>query len=553
MYLAEQYIKDVLDNPINHCKYVKQCVNRHLSDLDKSLKNEDYPFYFDQEAAEFVIDFFVFLKHSKGEWAGQSFKLEPWQQFFLWCVFGWKKKSDNNRRFRIIYLEVPRKNGKSTLIAGSGLFALTADGEQGAEIYSAATKRDQAIITHSEATRMVKASPDLRKIITVYKNNLNIEDTASKFEPLGADADTLDGLNPHVCLIDEVHAHKSRALWDVLETAIGSRQQPLLIGITTAGYDRQSLCWELHEHTAKVLEKRIVDDSFWGVIYTIDEEDNWEDESCWKKANPNLEVSVKLDDMRHLASQAKQMPSKLNSFLRLKLNVWTQSETKWLRQDVWEANGGTIDYSYLKNRRCYGGLDLSSTTDITAWILVFPPERENEKYVILPKFFIPEENIEDRVKRDRVSYDVWLREGYVIATPGRSVNYDYVLKQIYDDVGIYDFKEIAFDRWGSRDIARKLEEDGFTMIDFGQGFQSMSPAMKDLERYLLEKKINHGNNPVLTWMSSNVVIKSDPAENIKPDKDKSTERIDGIVALIMAFSRALLCGTDSNYYEVKVL
>jgi len=442
------------------------------------------------------------------------------------------------------------------MAAGVGLYLLLADGEPGAEIYSAATKRDQARLSHAEATRMAKASGPIRQMVRVFKDNIHIPDTASKFEPLGADSDTMDGLNVHAALVDEVHAHKTRDTWDVLETGTGARRQPLMFAITTAGFDRQSLCWQLHEYTEKVLDGIIEDDTFFGVIYGIDEEDDWQDERVWIKANPNLGVSKKLDDLRRKAMRAREMPAALNAFLRLELDVWTQSETKWMNMEHWRLCGQAVDAQGLRGRVCYAGLDLSSTTDITALLLVFPPEVDDDLVQVLCRFWIPEESMHERVHRDRVPYDVWVRQGYITATPGNVVDYAYVLAQIDEDMQAYGLDEIAFDRWGATKIQTDLTELGGPdfMVQFGQGFASMSGPMKELEKLVLQHRLAHGNNPVLTWMADNLVAREDPAGNIKPDKEKSREKIDGMVALIMGLDRALRhTGGGRSVYEDRGL
>jgi phage terminase large subunit-like protein len=532
-----RYIDDVLNGRRTCGRWEQAMVRRHIDDLEHGA---DRGLRFDERLAARACAFFPrFLRHSKGEWAGYPLHLEPWQQFIIWSLFGWLR-DDGARRFRTAYMEVARKNGKTTLAAGIGLYLLDADGEPGAEVYTAATKRDQARIAHGEATRMVKASPLLRRRIRVYRDNLHVVETASKFEPLGRDADSMDGLNVHGAIVDEIHAHRTRDVWDVLDTATGSRRQPLIVGITTAGFDRQSLCWELHEYTEKVLDGALQDDSWFGAIYAIDDADNDPfDESIWPKANPNLGVSVKLDDMRRLAMKAREMPSALNSFLRLRLNRWTQAESSWINMDVWRENAAPVDADALKGRTCYGGLDLSSTTDITAFVLVFPPTGAGDRYHVLCRFWIPEDSMRERSLRDRVPYDAWVRDGYITATPGNVIDYDYVLAQIDEDAQRYDIAEIAFDRWGATRIVQDLEDAGMAVVQFGQGFSSMSSPTKELERLLLARKLAHGGNPVLSWMAGNVVVREDPAGNIKPDKGRSSEKIDGIVALIMALDRAL--------------
>jgi len=550
-FTAEQYIDDVLSGRQAACKWVRLMCARHLQDLETGPERG---FSFDARAAQVVIAFFALLKHSKGEWAGRTIQLEPWQQALLWILFGWKR-ADGTRRFRTAYVEVARKNGKSTIGAGLGLYLLLADGEPGAEVYSAATKRDQARITHAEATRMAKASGQIRREVNIVRDNIHIVDTASKFEPLGADSDTMDGLNVHAAIVDELHAHKTRDTWDVLETATGSRRQPMMFAITTAGYDRQSLCFQEHEYAEKVLEGLIEDDAFFAVIYTLDEDDDWRDETCWVKANPNLGVSKKWDDMRVKARRAGEMPAALNAFLRLELDIWTQSETKWVDIEHWKACGTAVDPNGLQGRTCYGGLDLSSTTDVSAFVLVFPPQHEADDYQALCRFFIPEDAMVERSRRDRVPYDAWVRQGYVTATPGNVIDYAWILDQIDQDAQMYDLKEIAFDRWGASRIQTQLMEMGGEdfLVQFGQGFRSMSPPMKELEKLILSEKVTHGNNPVLNWMADNLVARQDPAGNIKPDKEKSREKIDGMVALIMALDRALRHERSGSVYEGRGL
>ena len=545
---ADSYIEDVMSGRVIACHWLKQACQRQLDDLEHGAARG---LHFDRDEAEHVLKFFTILKHSKGEWADKPIELEPWQQFLLWTLFGWRR-DDGTRRFRTAYIEVARKNGKSTIGAGVGLYLLAADGEPGAEIYSAATKRDQARITHLEAVRMVKASPMLKRRIRTFRDNLNIEGTASKFEPLGADSDTMDGLNIHGAIVDEIHAHKTREVWDKIDTGTGARRQPLMFGITTAGYDRQSLCWTLNEYAKKILDRVVDDDSFFGMIFTLDDGDDWQDESTWIKSNPNLNVSKKLDDLRRKAERAKEMPSAQNSFLRLELNVWTQSETKWMPIEHWRECGLPLDYSKLAGRTCYAGLDLSSTSDLTACSLVFPPMAGEDVYLVLSRFWIPEDNLQKRVHDDRVPYDVWLRGGFLESTPGNVVDYNFIFEQIERDAKEYKIAEIAFDRWGAARVANELQAKGLVMVAFGQGFASMSPPMKELERLVMSHKLAHGNNPVLNWMADNVVANIDAAGNIKPDKEKSREKIDGIVSLIMGLDRAMRNnGSTMSVYETR--
>ena len=563
---AEGYVEGVLGGDVVACKWVRFACERHRT---MQAQAEELGIYFDNNAAKVVIAFFSLLRHSKGEWAGMPLRLEPWQQFILWMVFGWKraeherwiKKLPNGlventahtRLFRTVYLEVARKNGKSTLGAGLGLYLLLADGEPGAEVYTAATKKDQAKITHGEATRMAKSSALVRREVEIVKNNIHVVETNSKYEPLGADSDTMDGLNVHGAIVDELHAHKTRAVWDVLDTATGSRRQPLMMAITTSGYDRNSVCWYEHEYTEKVLEGSLTDWEYFGIIYTLDEGDEWDDEAVWGKANPNLGVSKKYFDMVRKAGRAKEIPSAQNAFKRKDLDLWTQASIRWVPLEHWQACAHAVDPLGLSGRTGYGGLDLSSNTDVTAWVMVFPSEVAGDVWPVLCRFFIPENNIMERVKVDRVPFDVWVRQGFVTATPGNVIDYDFIVAQIDDDMQRYDIQEIAFDRWGAAQIQTTLMAMGGDdlLAQFGQGYRSMSPAMKETEKLILSHQLAHGNNPVLNWMASNVVARSDPAENIKPDKEKSRERIDGMVALMMAIDRSVRHQKRGSVYEER--
>jgi phage terminase large subunit-like protein len=415
---------------------------------------------------------------------------------------------------------------------------------------TAATKRDQARIVHGEAVRMVKKSPVLRRHgVVAFKDNLHQIDRDQKFEPLGADSDTMDGLNVHAAILDELHAHKTRDVWDVLETSTGSRRQPLIIAITTAGTSRQGVCFEKREYTRQVLEGIVEDDSWFGIIYTLDTnhdgslKDDWRNENVWPKSNPLLGVSKKWADMKEKAARAKSMTSALNAFLQKELNVWVQGEIKWMAMDAWRRCAGPVAClelpEYLAGRPCYSGLDLSSTLDITALVHVFTPLTEDEPWFVIPRFWIPEDNLLERCKNDNVPYDKWLAEGYLNATPGNSIDYDWIFEEIEQDAQAFQIMEIPFDRWGAARVTSLIEKIGVPMVQFGQGYRSMSPPMKDLERLVASGKLAHGGNPILTWMADNLIAKTDPAGNIKPDKEKSKEKIDGIVALLMGLDRAL--------------
>lgn len=544
-------MRDVLSGRVVAGKLVRQCVQRHVDDLRTARRRG---LRFDRRKARHAIEWFSYLTHSMGEWAGQPFRLEPWQMFIVWCVFGWLR-ADGTRRFRTLYLEVGRKNGKSTLAAGLGLLLAFADDERGARVYSAATKKEQAIIVHSEATRMVKSSPDLRNHITVYKHHLSRAATNSSFEPLGADEDRLDGLQLNAAIVDELHAHKTRGLWDVLVTGMGHRRQPLMVALTTAGVDQSeaSICWEQHGYAEQVLTGVIEDDSYFAFIATLDEGDDWHDETVWLKANPNLGVTVKLEWMREMAGRAAKLPGFLNSFLRFNLNRWTNQTTRWIGPELWAANAGTpIDEASLQGRICYGGLDLSAVSDLTAWVLLFPDPAEPGRVDVLCRFWCPEARVTDEHNRYRPQYEAWVRDGWLAATPGNAIDYQTVKAQVLRDAQAFELREICIDRlFQGYQLAMELAEEGLTVAACGMGFLSMAAPTAELERRLLQGQIHHGGHPVLRWMANNVAVKMDPAGNRKPDKASSQGKIDGIVALLLALDRVMRHQAAGSIYEQR--
>ncbi len=544
---ARRYIDGVINDKFPTCKWVRLAVERHINDLRYAGRRG---YYFDEKQAERVLKFFSFLRHSKGDFAGKPFILAPWEQFIIYELYGWRRKKDGLRRFRTAYLEVARKNGKSTFAAGNALFMLDADGESGAEVYVLATKREQARIIFSEAQNMVRASPELKKFITVNASNMYVLDRASKFEPLGADKNTLDGLNVHCGIIDELHAHKTRDSYDLIDTATGARKQPLLLSVTTAGVNQNGICREKHNHVEKILQGILPDDEFFGMIYTLDDGDDWQDEINWMKSNPNLGVSVYIEDLRKKARFAQASPAALNPFLRLHMNVWTSAESVWIVPDAWNATAGEVDTQALAGAECYGGLDLSTTTDISALTLTFA--MPDGTYKNLYEFWIPKDRIEDRVRRDRVPYDVWVRDGFIHATDGPVIDYDYIEHRILELARRYRIRELAYDPYNATEITNHLIDHGVEMVAFRQGFVSISPAAKQMEILIMSQKYHHGGNPVMNWMMSNVVIRQDPAGNIKLDKEKSREKIDGPVSAVMAIGRATMQGGNApSVYETR--
>jgi phage terminase large subunit-like protein len=481
------------------------------------------------KAADIAVRFFEEnLTHSKGELGGKPFLLEQWQRDYVGKLFG--TMSGDVRQYRTSLLAIPRKNGKSTLCAGIAL-KLLFDGEPGAEIYSCAADRDQARLVFEMAKVCVENSPKLRSRLRVFRNSIVREDTHSTYKALSAEAFTKHGLNAHGIIFDELHAQPDRELWDVMTTSTGARRQPLCVAITTAGYDRKSICWEIWRYALAVRDGAIKDATFLPAIYAAEPADDWTAEATWRKANPNLGVSVKLDDLRVRCKRAQDMPSEENTFKRLHLNMWTEQDTRFLQMSHW-AQGDKPCPVMLDGRECFGGLDLATTYDTTCFCLLFP--LDDGTFWAEPHFWIPEENMRDRVKRDRVPYDVWAKAGKLHLTPGNVTDFDQVRADIVALSKKYNIRQVAIDRWNAHQITGQLQGEGINVLGFGQGYGSMSSPTAALEAAVVGGKLLHGGHPVLAWQASNVAVQSDHAGNKKVSKAKSTERIDGIVALIMA-------------------
>jgi phage terminase large subunit-like protein len=509
-------------------------------------KSSSSAYWFDKEAADVACEFFEkFLVHIKGEWAGKPLSLEKWQRDeVIRPLFGWKRKADGLRRYRTCYVEIPRKNGKSTLGAGIALFLLFCDREPGAEIYSAAGDREQAAIIFELAKEMVDASPKLKQLSETFRRSITAP-RASSYKVLSADAPTKHGLNPHGVIFDELHTQPNRHLWDVLITGTGARRQPVTFVMTTAGYDRHSICWEVHDYACKVRDGIIQDDSFLSVIFAAGESDDWRNPKTWKKANPNLGTSVKLGYLETECKQAQEQPAKENTFKRLHLNIWTEQAVRWMPMEKWDACGTPFSADELVGEACFAGLDLASTTDIAALSLLFPPTEDRPKWCNLWRFYVPEESVKKRSLRDRVPYDQWVKQGIITATPGNVTDYDFIERDILELAEKYQLIELAYDRWNATQLVTHLQDKlnnsgSERVVPFGQGFASMSAPTKELMRLVLCQEYTHGGNPVARWAASNVAVRQDPAGNLKPDKEKSTERIDPIVATCEALGRAMV-------------
>ena len=533
---AAQYGRDVLNGKLRTGKLTRCAVERHDRDL-KTAANRG--FFFDEEAANRALTLFNFLRHSKGEWSGQVIELEPWQCWTIAAVFGWKNEDTGYRRFRTVYEEVGRKNGKTTKLAGVGLLGLTKDDEGGPEIFAAATKREQARLLFDEACRMIKQSKPLRRRLEVQQHRIINPANFGKFEPLSADGQSMDGLNPHIVMIDELHAHKTPVVWDVLKSALGARSQPLIWAITTAGYNKNGICYEVRDYAVKVLTCVIEDDSFFSVIYTLDEGDEWTDEANWIKANPNLDVSVSLDYLREQARQAVVMPTAKTNFLTKHLNIWVTGETQWCNIELWLRCGVDYRLEQLDTiAAVYLGVDLASVSDIASigGVAVLA----DGSWKTFGKHYLPEDAVNNNIRKTSVPFRKWHENGWLTLTPGNVIDYNWIKADLMTMMETLPVKEIAFDRWNSSQLVNDLMEGGAPMVAFGQGYASMNAPMKELERRYLSGDIEHPNDPLLTWAMSNLVAEQDPAGNIKPAKNKSQEKIDSAVALIMAIGRAML-------------
>jgi phage terminase large subunit-like protein len=486
--------------------------------------------------------FHKYLTHAKGELGGKPFLLEPWQQDYVRRLF---HTENGTRTVRTSLLAIPRKNGKSSLCAGIAL-KLLLENEPGAEVYSCAADRDQARLVFEMAKVCVEQSPALRSRLKVYRNSIVREETHSTYKALSAEAFTKHGLNAHGVIFDELHAQPGRELVDVMATSMGARRQPLLVYITTAGHDRKSVCWEMWKYAEAVASGAIKDEAFLPAIYSATPDADWKDEKTWALANPNLGVSIKTDFLRSECQRAIEVPAYENTFRQLYLNQWTEQDTRWLRMDHW-AQGNKPCPVDLTGRECFAGLDLATTFDTTAFVLLFP--LDDGTFWVEPHFWIPEENLQQRVRRDKVPYDAWQRKGLMNVTQGNVTDYTHVRNDILALAKKYTIRSIAVDRWNSTHLTQLLQEDGLPVVGFGQGYGSMSAPARQIEAWVVGGFLLHGGHEVLTWQAGNVAIQTD-GQNIKPSKQRSHERIDGIVALTMAAGMHATASTQQANWDI---
>ena len=513
---------------------------------------------FNKKIADRVCNrFSKYFTHTQGEWDGQKFKLLPWQEHdVIRPLFGTIKKT-GYRQYLTIYIEIGKKNGKSELGAGLALILAFLDRESGAQVYSAASDSNQASIVFDVAAQMIRNNYELDGACKIADSTKRIKRIGGGiYRVLSSEAFSKAGYNISGCVFDELHAQPNRELYDVLTKGAGdARKQPLMVLLTTAGYDRNSICYEVHEYALKVKNGEIIDPTFLPVIYAADPEADWTDEKVWAGCNPSLGKIIDIEKVRNQCREAQETPANENTFKRLRLNIWTEAQTRWITSEKWKrCNVDPIDPEKLKGRVCYGGLDLSSILDITAWTLCFPPEKEGEKYQFLHMFFIPRDNMTERERKDKVPYSVWVRDGLVTATEGDVIDYSFVEAQIFKDIEMYDLREIALDPYNARPTITRFQDAGQTVIELRQGFLTMNPMAKDFEAKVLGGELSMGNNLVMNWMISCCEIITDPSGNIKPVKPSrqiSGKRIDGIPSSIMALSRAVAGGPPKSIYDTR--
>ncbi|ATA54574.1 phage terminase small subunit P27 family [Variovorax boronicumulans] len=516
--------------------YVRLAAARHLSDLEKGPARG---LVWRPEKAAHAIQFIECLRHYQGATAGKLFILSDWQRFLVGSLFGWYTVEEQ-RRFRIAYVEIAKGNGKTPLGAAIALYALVADGEAGAEVYSAATSKDQAQICFNDAKEFVRSCRPLLNRLSLGLANIGYLQTSSYFRPVSAEGRGLDGKRPHVVIVDELHEHPNATVVEKMRAGTKGRTRALILEITNSGYDETTVCFEHHDYSIKVLQGVIENDSWFAFIAALDKgEDPFKDPTCWPKANPNLGVSVTRQYLEEQVREGKDLPSKRNLVLRLNFCRWTEASESWVDLDHWDQCAEPVQTSALKHRACYGGLDLASVSDFTAFSLVFPPVEPGERWKLLLKLYLPEAAVKKLREKGRLPIDQWIADELVTVTPGNVTDYGFVKRDIKALREEYDVKEIAYDRFNSSQLVTDLQDDGALMVGFGQGYASMSGPIKELERLYMGHQFAHGGHKVLRWMATNVVATKDAAENIKFDRARSTEKIDGMQSTAMALGRAI--------------
>lgn len=535
--IAKKYARDVSIGKILACKWVKLACQRQTEDLKKYGKKGLYEW--SEPEAHRVCRFVELLTHTKGELAGQRVVLEPWQIFILTTVFGWRRRADGGRRFRRVYIEVPRGSGKSTLSSGVALYCLLADHEPGAEVYSFATTRDQAKIVFGDAKVMAEHNPALRERfgLQVLANALYVPSTNSTFQAKSAEGSTLDGLNTHLAVVDELHAHKTRAVYDVVETSLGKRRSSLLWCITTAGFDTSGICYEVRTMCTKVLSRLADDETQFAIIYTIDDVDDWSSMEALEKANPNWGVSVRPEVITSLLQKAKTLPSAINNFKTKHLDVWCSARSAWLDMRAWKRCETTgLELSDFEGQPCFIGLDIGSKSDLTVKTYLFPFEEDGkDKYALFCECWLPSKAIETSTNSQ---YSGWVRSGYIQETDGAMTDLNVIEESIREDLSRFDVQTVTYDPWQATQIATSLSDEGAPMLECRFTVQNVSDPMKTLEALVIDGRIVHDGNPVMAWMMGNVEARIDAKDNIFPRKERHENKIDGAVAAILALRGA---------------
>jgi phage terminase large subunit-like protein len=534
LHPIDAYARDVIAGRVPAGKYHRLACVRHARDRERE-GTRAFPYRLDLARADRFIRFAEQLRHYKGQWAGRLIHLQPHQQFRLGSLVGWVHRATGLRRFRTHYNEIPRKNGKSLEAAIVALYLTFFDGEPGAEGYCIATKREQAKIVFNDCKRLVQSS-GLRSRISVLMANLHRDDTASKLQPLGADADSTDGLNPSLLIVDEFHKHKTRDMIDVMETATGARLQPTNFQITTAGDDPLSPCGDQHDYACKILERTLVDETFFAFIAHADPGDDWTAEATWRKANPNYGVSVLPADLHALATKAINMPPAAAAFRQKRLNLWENATTPWLSVDGWRRGQTAWSYAEMAGERCFVGVDMSSKIDLTAVVLLFPPTEARRSWRIIAWCLTPEETLDERAHRDRAPYRQWLggERQYLRTNPGNRIDQDLVRAMINEAAGLYHIEAVGLDPWNVGNLVAHLQTDGFEVVEIPQNIGQMSGPAKDFEADVLDGLVDAGGNPLLAWCVSNAVVQRDQKDNIYPVKKRSRGRIDPVIAALLA-------------------
>jgi phage terminase large subunit-like protein len=561
-YRYREYAEAVVSGETTAGKWVRLAAQRFFCDLERQ-NTEEFPYYFDEEEAQMAVDFFpMFLRHHQGDQAGEPLFLEPWQQFIVANIYGWKRASSGLRRFRKVYVSVGRKNGKSLLAGGVGIKGLLLDGEGGPRVVCAATKRAQARIVWDSVAATLEQNPELMREfgINISKsiNNtvIRLSTSLADFIPLGEDSKTEDGHNIHVGIIDEYHEHPDDKMVGVVQTAMGSRSQPLLFIITTAGFDVQSPAYEEERYLSRILEGAISDESYFGIIYTLDDEDDWRDPRVWVKANPNLGVGKHPEQIQNLITEAENKPSTKQQVLTKELNVWTQGLSTWLEFSTWKQNNqGVLSERELEGRRCYAALDASMKRDHTVVTYCFPPETGGERWRYVHRIWVPADNLSEKSAQDGADYVSWLGSGW-IEHPGGTIIRNHVTDQIRADLEQFDIRELSFDRYGDgQPIALDLEEnDGLPIVQFPQSAKEFTAPTNEFERLVLAGEMEHGGNPVMDYYVMSAHIYEGPNDQRKPVKYKhgdDTSRIDGLITSVMATWRALLNTDDGSVYDTE--